>query len=528
GPDDRSLFGWYHAPAGKTADIVAVICQPLGHEYINAHRSMRHLADRLARAGIPALRFDYHGTGDSTGSDDDPGRVSAWRESVAQAVATARALSGRTRIALVGFRFGATLAAAASAELDIDSLVLWAPVTRGRMYARELKALHLTSGNESGSLIEPGGFLFTEETLRDIGALEPVPKAARVLELWQTPVQRDAGGYNEMLASPHNTAVPYAAIDEIVEWLGTGATLEEPVMKEIRLEQRDGGVRETPIELGHMVGILSEPADGKVNAVPAVLLPNAGSVHHVGPSRLYVTLARALSSRGFRVLRFDLPGLGDSVIDDAPQENHPYIPPATPSLESVRAALRQQSYVVTGLCSGAHAAFHAARELNDVPLVESVLINPLTFYFEPGMSLDTGPANTHYSEWQRYLQLVRSGASWRKILRGDFGPVGVLRTIAARIGFGVARGRRSDQLAVDLRRIVESGRKLTFLFSRLDAGYDLLMAGAGPAVKRLQKNGQIDLGRIDGANHTFEAKRSRDEMIARLVGHLAARYGARG
>ncbi|HEX8255340.1 MAG TPA: alpha/beta fold hydrolase, partial [Thermoanaerobaculia bacterium] len=367
GPDERSLFGWYHAPAGKNADIAVVICQPLGHEYINAHRSMRHLADRLARAGIPALRFDYHGTGDSTGSDEDPGRVNAWRESVVEAVATARALSGRRRIGLVGFRFGAALAAAASTELDVDSLVLWAPVTRGRLYARELKALHLTSGNEGGPAIEPGGFLFTEETQRDISAMEATPKAARVLELWRSPVERDAGGYNEMLAAPHNTAVPFATIDQIVAWLGDGATLEEPVMREIRLEQIDGGVRETAIELGHMFGILSEPADGKLKAIPAVLLPNAGSVHHVGPSRLYVTLARTLASRGFRVLRFDLPSLGDSVIEDATQENHPYIPPATPALETVMEALRQQSYVVTGLCSGAHAAFHAARELQAAP-----------------------------------------------------------------------------------------------------------------------------------------------------------------
>jgi hypothetical protein len=35
----------------------------VGHEYTRAHCSLRHLADRLALAGMPALRFDYHGIG---------------------------------------------------------------------------------------------------------------------------------------------------------------------------------------------------------------------------------------------------------------------------------------------------------------------------------------------------------------------------------------------------------------------------------------------------------------------------------
>ena len=63
------LFGWYHdAPGAPHRDAVAVICPPCGSEYTRSHRTLRHLADRLAAAGIPALRFDYHGAGDSPGS----------------------------------------------------------------------------------------------------------------------------------------------------------------------------------------------------------------------------------------------------------------------------------------------------------------------------------------------------------------------------------------------------------------------------------------------------------------------------
>ncbi len=44
-----------------------MLCAPIGSEYTRSHRSLRHLADRFARAGIPAVRFDYHGTGNSPG-----------------------------------------------------------------------------------------------------------------------------------------------------------------------------------------------------------------------------------------------------------------------------------------------------------------------------------------------------------------------------------------------------------------------------------------------------------------------------
>ena len=74
GAGDAPRLAWYHAPEVRSGQGV-VICPPLGHEYISAYRSLRELADRLAAAGVAVLRFDYHGTGDSAGEDDDPDRM---------------------------------------------------------------------------------------------------------------------------------------------------------------------------------------------------------------------------------------------------------------------------------------------------------------------------------------------------------------------------------------------------------------------------------------------------------------------
>src|SRR5919198_1958051 len=141
-PEAQSTcFGWYHEANGAPArDCVAVLCSALGPEYTRSHRSMRHVADRLAAHGIPALRFDYDGVGDSPGTDLDPDRWERWQASVRAAIRNARELSGRERVCLIGVRFGATLAASVASECPVELLVLWSTCARGRAYARELQA----------------------------------------------------------------------------------------------------------------------------------------------------------------------------------------------------------------------------------------------------------------------------------------------------------------------------------------------------------------------------------------------------
>src|SRR5262245_31625053 len=101
GPTDAALFGWYHAPAGDRSPTAGVvICPPLGHEYINSHRSLRHLADALADAGMAALRFDYYGTGDSAEVDQGADELAAWMTSIHEAIPAVRSRIGRAPLVM--------------------------------------------------------------------------------------------------------------------------------------------------------------------------------------------------------------------------------------------------------------------------------------------------------------------------------------------------------------------------------------------------------------------------------------------
>lgn len=92
-----------------------------------------------------------------------------------------------------------------------------------------------------------------------------------------------------------------------------------------------------------------------------MLLLNAGILHRVGPSRVYVKLARRLADLGFPVLRFDFSGIGDSEPrKDGVRFDDAVVTQVTEAIDYLEKERRFQNFVVGGICSGADVAFRAA------------------------------------------------------------------------------------------------------------------------------------------------------------------------
>src|SRR4051794_36694742 len=122
GTSDHPLLGLFHPPRGAMRSRAVLICGPIGHEYSRSQWALRQLADNLARAGFPVLRFDLSGQGDSAGSFEEAS-VSRWLEDVNLAMRELLDNAGLTRFDVIGLRLGATLAARA---LDrVERFVLW-------------------------------------------------------------------------------------------------------------------------------------------------------------------------------------------------------------------------------------------------------------------------------------------------------------------------------------------------------------------------------------------------------------------
>ena len=140
GTAGEALYGVYHPPTAPAARAAGVIlCYPGPQEYRQAHWAYRRLATALAAGGLHVLRFDYYATGDSAGASEQ-GTLARWVADVGDAARELRDLAGVRRVALVGMRLGAAVAARArAAGLPVGDLVLWDPVVSGARYLDHLE-----------------------------------------------------------------------------------------------------------------------------------------------------------------------------------------------------------------------------------------------------------------------------------------------------------------------------------------------------------------------------------------------------
>ena len=141
-PDGPPLAAADVAPAEDTAYPAewCVICPPFRHEYVVSHLALRLLAEGLSRDGLPALRFDYLGTGDAAGETEDT-TLELWIQSAGLAADEVRRRTQGSTVSLIGVRIGATVALQTALERrDVRSLVLWDPVLDGDAYLSGLRA----------------------------------------------------------------------------------------------------------------------------------------------------------------------------------------------------------------------------------------------------------------------------------------------------------------------------------------------------------------------------------------------------
>jgi len=160
------LYGVMHEPEGTIIrDFAMLICYPFGREYMVTHRALRTLCMNMARAGVPSMRFDYTGTGDSAGE------TFSFVKAVEDTVAAAKQLaefSGMTRIKIVGLRLGASIAAMAGQQIDsTEHICLWDPVITGDIYLNELKS-HAIADPDAHGLYWVNGYPLTKTLQSEI------------------------------------------------------------------------------------------------------------------------------------------------------------------------------------------------------------------------------------------------------------------------------------------------------------------------------------------------------------------------
>jgi alpha-beta hydrolase superfamily lysophospholipase len=481
GSGDYRVFGWLHRISGESpAPMGLVICKPFGFEAMSAHLSVRAFAEAAAEIGIPALRFDYGGTGDSEDLAPGADQIKAWTQDVIAAVQELRRLTGVERVCLLGIRLGALLAATAAARIpQVSALIAVAPIISGRRYLREMRTFELAAAQTQSALapseartqsreadlagsghMEVSGFFVHAKTMTALGQVDlltsPPPPVtdALVIDPLDLPGARAwsnalvaAGirtqyvalpGFVEMIMRPPNlTAVPEAMIAAARDWLaqirgprsGSMHALNSPsgtaaFSATLHLRGDSAAVlAEQPVVLRSdplLFGIVTDPAQGEIRRRGVILL-NSGGDHHIGPRRFHVSLAREWAKRGYVVMRMDLSGLGDSAAQPGQPRNELFPIRATDDIrvavDYMRSRHQLRELTLAGMCSGASHAVRAGME--GVKIDRVLAINPLIFFWQDGLDVnDVQPWEVVHKP-AAYLSQIGSLKAWRRLLFGD-------------------------------------------------------------------------------------------------------------
>jgi pimeloyl-ACP methyl ester carboxylesterase len=585
---DRTVSSWLFAPTTPKSKLGVLVFPPLAHDYVQSYPTLNDLSTKLAVNGIPTLRFDYLGTGDSSGDMNDGDFLSNLDATVNAVIDYFLDATSCDRLCLIGLKPGSMFAALSANHPNVDSIVLWAPYTRGKEYVRELKVLQATqtmgrTENSSTEEVRCHGFVYPGEFIHsmkeiDLRKLE-VPSSLNALI-----VARDDYPENTSIVSKWNSQgadveytrlpgiaglelpvydaiLPTEAIKYIANWV-TKRSEEYPQpstssikgfpnslpQKAKNFPKDESDIIESPFVFGpnnSLFGVLSEPKNGASNRKPYVLFLNSGGARHIGPGRLYISIARSFAQMGYGCLRLDITGVGDSAVIEGHAANDPYtstiIDDVTYAVQALKQQRKADQFIVVGHCAGAWASFSSVVQIENEPIVEAILLNPVVYYWEEGMTMDVNPSQ-EFSQFAYYLDMARQWQKWAKFFTGKVSYKEIFGTV-----FSVLKTRlpwlnpkpkvkeptsqdtndqseSSGDLAGDILKTVENKRRMTFVFTAREPGEMQLNTYAKRPVRKGNRLGLITRYRGTMVDHNLVTKEAQDYVLGTLLDHMSERH----
>jgi len=265
-----------------------------------------------------------------------------------------------------------------------------------------------------------------------------------------------------------------------------------------------------------IAGVLTKPDSTETSNKIAVLILNAGLIHHAGPGRLHVKLARKLAELGIASVRFDFSGVGDS---PARIDNLPIWEVATREPQEVMDDLGRRGFryfVMAGICSGAYGTFQTA--MRDNRVVGGVLINPQEV---------TGDTTMESKVWsQRYWSnSIFRPKAWLNLFTGkiDYGRLfRTLRQSFVRLVQSPKRDKPETEHIVraEIKKLIERGASLLFILSDNDVSREYVDVILGSESDSLKATGRLNITTIERTDHLFKHRDRQNEFIQKFCDWL--------
>ncbi len=268
-------------------------------------------------------------------------------------------------------------------------------------------------------------------------------------------------------------------------------------------------MRQQAVRIGPrgLIGVVTHPTgDGPPR--PLVLLLNAGMIHRVGPNRLYVDLSRQLAARGFRVLRFDFSGIGDSLsLAETTSFEQRALVETREAMAFAEERYGARAFVAVGLCSGADVSYMLA--LQDERVVAAGLING--GFTEEQSSPERLEEARQRVQARSYKDRLTDPESWKRLL--------TLQSDLSAVGRVLSRAWRRPRRATPAPRAGERDEGEAWLLRIHSEGsfsWDLLQQIFGPAGAQLEPLERTQLVYMAGVDHVFTPLRARAQLIDAL------------
>ena len=557
-------------PAGGRHGVV--ICAGHGYDELCTHRNFVLLADELAEAGFPTLRFDYHGTGQSAGTDLDPDRIGTWVRNIASAVELLRSDAGVASVTLVGYRLGGLLAVLAAerkpewSEIGDLDLALIEPVLSGRHYIREIQiqaSLYPVGSDDLSGDDRIGlsscGFHLSNETMASLKTIDAKTfglESVADLLLLSNGIDTESA-FVKAIRPRSISCRPFPAISELtVDPIRSLAAISPFADLVAHLEKQHGaptvpteraeflplattleclGWQEQAIRLGdgdRLHAVSCTPTDHS-QKLKTVLFLNGGASHSIGWARMTVGIARKLALAGYGSLRLDFNGLGESAwVSSEPVilYNDAFSNDITAAVDWLKASGYDDVFAA-GMCSGAHAAFHGA--VTDPRLRGAVLTNLLRFQISRREASQVGGA-VSFRSTANYLERMKTLDGWKAFLSGGRSKImGLLAEYGRRttvimrsyLGFVWFKATGTTVFAHPVfgafRQMDRRGMKVLIIYSDQDNGLDELAIHAGPRGSLLKGLKTIGFETISRADHNLTAPSSQSQFADLLTNFLS-------
>jgi hypothetical protein len=203
-----------------------------------------------------------------------------------------------------------------------------------------------------------------------------------------------------------------------------------------------------------------------------------------------------MAALGFPVLRFDFSGIGDSGgrTDDLSLWAT-RIAEVKEGMDQLGSAARVDRFVLVGLCSGATISFRTAGR--DSRVRGAILINPRF-----GLQTNDDDLGAQIAWWKALSNIPRH-ENLSAILQSPLGSF---------VGTGILPADL-EHFGTDLRRIVDRGVRLFYIFGASDPGLDEMHFLLGNDIGELTCCGQVRLDILPQTNHTFSLPFNQERLI---------------